>query len=123
MPEIKFPNIEEILAKKGICDYGDVQMAVDEAVIEFCLDYAPWDTGELANSPYMHDIGIGKITYSATGENGYNYASHQYYLHGIDEVPTGNYHNQNGRRGSWWAERMAIDRIHDIERRAKEAIK
>ena len=123
MPEIKLPNIEEILAKKGICDNGSVQTAVDEAVIEYCLDYAPWGNGELANSPYMYDIGIGRITYSAKGENGYNYAARQYYLHGMEEVPTGNYRNQNGMRGSWWAERMAMDRIHDIEQRAKEAIK
>ena len=123
MPEIKLPNIEEILAKKGICDNGSVQTAVDEAVIEYCLDYAPWGNGELANSPYMYDIGIGRITYSAKSENGYNYAARQYYLHGMEEVPTGKYQNQNGMRGSWWAERMAMDRIHDIEQRAKEAIK
>lgn len=122
MTRIEFPDIEEILAKKGFTEGGAVQMAIDEAVIEYCLDYCPWDTGELANSPYMFDIGKGKITYSATSPEGYNYASTQYYLHGIDDVPTGNYHNQNGRRGSYWAERMALDRMNDIIERAKEAI-
>ncbi len=123
MAQIKFPDIERILEEKGFGENGAVQMAVDEAVIEYCLDYCPWDTGELANSPYMFDIGKGKITYSAVGEDGYNYASRQYYLHGIDDVPTGEYHNQNGRRGAYWAERMALDRMNDIVQRAKEAMK
>ncbi len=123
MTKITFPDIESILESKGFGDGGAVQTAIDEAVIEFCLDYCPWDTGELANSPYLHDIGKGQITYSATSPEGYDYASTQYYLHGIDEVPTGDYHNQNGRRGSYWAERMSLDRMKDIISRAKGAIK
>lgn len=107
--EVRLPEIEEIMAKRGICDGGKVQEAVDLAIVKYNLDYCPWLSGELANSPYSHDIGIGQITYGVEN-NGFNYASYQYYLQTEPE----NYSNQNGLRGNAWNDRMKLDHIKDI---------
>ena len=115
---LELPTIEKILKDRGICDYGKVQMAVDEDVIKYDLDYCPWLTGELANSPYQYKVGEGEITYSAYGTDGYNYAQYQYYLITLPE----NYSNQNGLRGNMWFDRMKADHIEDIIRHAQRVL-
>lgn len=116
--EIRLPDIELLLAQKGLGAYGKVQMAIDKDVIEFNKIYCPWLTGRLANSPYEHEVGAGTITYRAIGNNGYNYAGYQYYLITAPE----NYSNQNGFRGNHWNDRMKIDRIDEIIRHAQSVL-
>ena len=62
------------LTAHGLEPNGPVQMAIDNAVISYCMPYAPFETGTLARSPYLASPpGGGKVIYDTP------YARYLYY--------------------------------------------
>lgn len=111
----KLPGVKNVLKKYGIEPYGDLQMFLADEIVYYCIDYVPYLSGQLANSPIDRGIiedGGQTVRWSAKGDNGYNYAGYQYYLQ--DWYPEPNYSNQNGLRGSHWDKRMMADHRQDI---------
>ena len=54
----------EIMRRRGIDSGGRVQRYVDNAVLDFCADYIPFDTGELNRSGERNTrIGSGEVIY------------------------------------------------------------
>lgn len=118
-----------------------VQMAVDNAVISYCMPYCPFETGTLAQSPYRASPpGSGQVVYNTP------YARYLYYgevmgpnIPVFDDdsgVPT-RYFSPPGRKkhltgkklkynqdtnplaGAFWFERMKADHLQDILREAR----
>lgn len=115
------PQINKILKDRGLEPSGEIQQFLAEQVLYYCIDYVPYLTGELAESPLSNGTiekhgnlsnNATTITWKAEGKNGYNYAGYQYYLQ--DWFPNPKYSNQNGLRGSHWDKRMMIDHRKDI---------
>ncbi len=109
-PELKLilKPTEAILKEKGLERGGAVQRAVDEAVIDLCEPYVPYDTGALKESPRTcSPPGGGQVVY------GMPYARRQYYENKGD----------GGLRGARWFDRMKADRREDIVRIAGEVVK
>lgn len=132
----------DLLKRMNLQSGGRVQQVIDKSVIDWNLQYCPWDTGTLAKSPYSAtEIGSGKVVYPGP------YARYQYYgeVYGpnipkeIDasgdviqwaspekKYPTGrdiNYSKDvNPLAGSYWFERMKADHKEDILREAKNAV-
>lgn len=132
---------ESLLERCGLEPGGRVQMAVDKAVIDWCTQYVPFDTGLLAQSPYgATAIGTGKVIYPGP------YAQYLYYGEiygpnipvfdddsgiptryfsppGQKKHPTGRpltYNtNTNPLAGSFWDRRMAADHLDDIIKEAQ----
>lgn len=96
---------EEILRELGLDKSGAVQKAIDEAVIDLCEPYVPFDTGALKESPKTCSS-PGTVVY------GVPYARRQYYENKGD----------GGLRGARWFDRMKSDRMAEIVERAKEAV-
>ncbi len=122
---------------------GRVQQVIDKTVIDYNLQYAPWDSGVMAKSAYgATQIGSGKVVYPGP------YAHYMYYgevygpnipvyendmgaptrffsLPGQKKHPTGRalqYKTDvNPLAGSFWFERMKADRMQDIIQEAKNA--
>ena len=122
---------------------GRVQQVIDKTVIDYNLQYAPWDSGALAKSAYnATQIGSGKIVYPGP------YAHYMYYgeVYGPNIPvfeddsgvparffsPPGQKKHPTGRAlqyktdvnplaGSFWFERMKADRMQDIIQEAKNA--
>lgn len=120
---------------------GLVQQAVDKAVIDWCLQYCPWDSGTLAKSAYTAtEIGSGTVVYPGP------YAHYLYYgeVYGpnipvFDDdsgeptgffSPPGKKKHPTGRKlefntdtnplaGPFWFERMKADHLNDIVREAR----
>lgn len=120
----------------GLGKGGPVQMAIDNAVISYNMQYVPWETGTLAKSPYRaSQPGSGQVIYPGP------YARYQYYGQvygpnipvfdddsgvptrffsppGQKKHPTGRslQYNQdtNPLAGSYWFERMKADHLKDI---------
>lgn len=114
---VYMPSINKILKDRGICKNGATQQAVADAVAYYSIDYVPYLEGTLAQSPIIDGIvedGGETVRYRAYGNNGYNYASYQYYLQDWYQDPK--YSNQNGLRGSHWDKRMKADHIEDIRK-------
>lgn len=62
------------LTAHGLEPGGPVQMAIDNAVISYCMPYVPFETGTLARSPYTASPpGSGKVVYDTP------YARYLYY--------------------------------------------
>ncbi len=62
------------LTAHGLEPGGPVQMAVDNAVISYCMPYVPFETGTLARSPYLASPpGGGQVIYETP------YARYLYY--------------------------------------------
>lgn len=62
--DLRMESVEKILAKRGLNKNGRVQVAIDRAVIKFCMPYVPKDTGALESSPYTASIpGSGRVVY------------------------------------------------------------
>ena len=86
----------EIMRRRGIDSGGRVQRYVDNAVLDFCADYIPFDTGELNRSGERNTrIGSGEVIYEAP------YARRWYYR---DAQFQG-----SPKRGTYWFERMKQD--------------
>ena len=122
---------------------GKVQQVIDKCVIDYNLQYAPWDSGTLAKSAYSAtQIGSGEVIYPGP------YAHYMYYgeVYGPNipvfeddsGIPTrffsppGRKKHPTGRAlqyktdvnplaGSFWFERMKADRLQDIIQEAKNA--
>ena len=131
----------DLLKSANLEKGGLVQMAIDKAVIDWDLQYCPWDTGTLARSPYSaSEIGSGEVVYPGP------YARYLYYgeimgpnIPVFDDnsgVPTRFWSPPNqpkhltGRplkfskdpnplAGSFWFERMKADHKDDIVKEAK----
>lgn len=123
---------------------GRVQQVIDKTVIDYCIPYAPFDSGALAKSAYgATQIGSGKVVYPGP------YAHYQYYgevygpnipvfeddsgtptrffsTPGSKKHPTGRKltykKDVNPLAGSFWVERMKADRMQDILREAERAM-
>lgn len=120
---VKMPSVNKMLKDRGICPNGEVQLAVADAVAYYNIDYVPYLTGTLAESPIVNGIvedGGQSVRYRAYAENGYNYAGYQYYLE--DWHPDAQFSNQNGLRGSHWDKRMKADHIKDIEKYVQDVL-
>ncbi len=120
---------------------GLVQQTIDKSVIDWNLQYCPWETGNLAKSAYTAtQIGSGKVIYPGP------YAHYLYYggVYGpnipiFDDdsgEPTGFFSPPNKKKhptgraleystdvnplaGAFWFERMKADHLDDIVREAK----
>ena len=139
--EIRMKTVEQILSERGLNKGGRVQMAIDRAVIKYCMPYVPKDTGVLESSPYTASIiGSGKVVYPGP------YARYQYYgevmgpnipvFEDDSGIPTrffsppGQKKHLTGRplqykqdlnplAGSFWFNRMKADHANDIVREAR----
>lgn len=136
------PSQEILLERMNLEAGGKVQMAVDAAVIKFCMPYVPMDTGTLMKSPYsVTKIGQGEVIYPGP------YAHYMYYgeVYGPnipierdaegnvmrwvsppEKHPTGRQlqydTSKNPLAGSFWFERMKADRLNDIIEEAKKYV-
>lgn len=132
---------QDIVKRFGLEKGGRVQMAIDKAVIDWCQQYTPWDTGTLSKSAYGATIiGSGVVRYPGP------YAHYQYYGEvygpnipifedesgvptrfvspkGKKKSPTGkNLQYQktvNALAGPFWFERMKADHKKDIIQEAE----
>lgn len=130
-----------LLAKLNLDNGGQVQKAIDKAVIDWNLQYCPWETGTLAKSPYsVTELGAGEVIYPGP------YAHYLYYGEvygpnipifeddsgeptrwfsppGQPKLPTGRElqysTDPNPLAGSYWFERMKADHLDDIIKEAK----
>lgn len=134
-------NTAAMLKKFNLESGGLVQQVIDKSIIDYSLQYAPWETGSLAKSAYgATQIGSGKVIYPGP------YAHYQYYGEvygpnipvfeddsgiptrffsrpGEKKHPTGRSlqyaTDVNALAGPFWVERMKADHIDDIVREAK----
>lgn len=134
---------QELLRRFNLESGGKVQQVIDKAVIDFNLQYVPWETGTLGKSAYTAtQIGSGKVVYPGP------YARYLYYGEvygpnipvfedGSGEPtrffsPPGQKKHPTGRElqyakdlnplaGSYWLERMKADHLNDIIQEAKDA--
>lgn len=134
-------DVASMLRKFNLEQGGKVQQVIDKSVIDYCLQYVPWETGTLGKSAYgATQIGSGKVVYPGP------YAHYLYYgeVYGPNipvfeddsGVPTrffsppGRKKHPTGRElqyatdvnplaGSYWFERMKADHMKDIIREAK----
>lgn len=89
-----------------------VQKAIDRSVIDWCVPYCPWRTGDLALSPYTaSDIGSGTVIY------GVPYAGECYYGEKYQSFSTA----VNPLAGSFWFDRAMADHAGDVFDAALEA--
>lgn len=138
------PDVNKLLSRLNLESGGRVQQAIDKAVIDWNMQYVPWETGLLAKSPYaVTDIGSGTVVYPGP------YAHYQYYGEvygpnipifdddtedptgwfsppGREKYPTGRdlqyKTDTNPLAGSFWHERMKADHIDDIVQEAKNNV-
>ena len=137
------PTSRAILREYNLLTGGRVQQAIDKAVIDYSLQYVPWETGTLAKSAYgATRIGSGTVVYPGP------YAHYQYYGEvygpnipvfeddsgvptrffsppGQKKYPTGRplHHatDVNPLAGPFWIRRMKVRHMKDIIREAKNA--
>ena len=133
-----------MLTRLNLQSGGLVQQTVDKAVIDWSLQYCPWDTGNMAKSAYTAtQIGSGEVVYPGP------YAHYQYYGEvygpnipifdddsgeptgffsppGKKKHPTGRalHHNTdtNPLAGPFWFERMKADHLKDIVKEARSVV-
>lgn len=131
----------ELLKKVHLEKGGLVQQSIDKSVIDWDMQYCPWETGTLAKSPYsMSEIGSGEVVYAGP------YARYLYYgeimgpnIPVFDDdtgIPTrfwsppGEPKHLTGRElkfntdvnplaGAFWFKRMKADHKDDILREAQ----
>lgn len=139
-PEDAVAMLESLNLESG----GQVQQVIDKAVIDWDMQYVPWETGALARSAYTATvIGSGEVVYPGP------YAHYQYYgeVYGPNipirddnsgEItgwfsPPGKKKHPTGRAlsysmdvnplaGSFWFERMKADHLQDIIEEAQKAV-
>lgn len=131
----------EMLRRLNLQSGGLVQQTIDKSVIDWNLQYCPWDSGALAKSAYTAtQIGSGQVRYPGP------YAHYQYYGEvygpnipifddnsgeptgfwsppGQRKKPTGRElqysKDKNPLAGPFWFERMKADHLGDIVKEAK----
>lgn len=123
--------IPEILARRNLEPFGEVQKYIDSEVLRLSSPYVPHLSGTLEKSGNLHtDIGSGEVVWNTP------YARFQYY----EKVMVGEksrsawakpnekkvvinkklqYHG-GGLRGGFWFERMKADHKSDIIKGAAE---
>lgn len=135
---------DQILNKYNLQTGGKAQQVLDKSVIDWCLQYCPWETGSLAKSAYAATtIGSGKVIYPGP------YARYLYYgevmgpnipvFEDDTGIPT-RYYSPPGRKkhltgrqlqfskdanplaGSLWFERMKADHKADIIKEVKSVV-
>lgn len=139
--KVVFNGGDDLLRRFHLEEGGLVQQAIDKSVIDWNLQYCPWETGSLAKSAYAATVlGSGKVVYPGP------YARYLYYgeVYGpnipvFDDntgeptsffSPPGQKKHPTGRKlqystdvnplaGSFWFERMKADHKDDILREAK----
>ena len=137
MPRTSAEMLRRFNLEKG----GLVQQVIDKTVIDYDLQYVPWETGSLGKSAYSAtQIGSGKVIYPGP------YAHYMYYgeVYGPNIPvyeddsgvparffsPPGQKKHPTGRAlqyatdvnplaGPFWFERMKADRMQDIIQEAK----
>lgn len=138
-----FASSDDLLQRFHLEKGGLVQQVIDKSVIDWNLQYCPWETGTLAKSAYSAtQLGEGKVIYPGP------YAHYMYYgeIYGpnipiFDDntgEPTG-FYSPPGRKkrptgrqmqyatdvnplaGSFWFERMKADHKDDILKEARSA--
>lgn len=138
-------NVDDIIDKKGLGAYGDVQKAIDSECIRQVQPYIPMDTGTLAGAFTKTKIGSGEIIQSTP------YARYLYYgeLYVDPITMKGAFHDKETGRfwsrpntqkipsgrplkydttkhpmaGPRWFDRMFADHKEDILQAAKEQVK
>lgn len=129
----------ELKRRLGVDPGGNVQKAVDTAVIRECFPYVPFDEGILAGSAYAAtEIGSGEVIYDTP------YARYQYYgeVYGPnfpitengtvvgfysppEKFPTGQKLEYSTEKhtmaGSHWFDRAMADHKEDILKEAQDA--
>lgn len=113
--------IPEILARRNLEPYGEVQKYIDSEVLRLSSPYVPHLSGALEKSGNLHtDIGSGEVVWNTP------YARYQYYGYvmvgnppkQVTNIPL-KYHG-GGLRGKLWFERMKADHKSDIIKGAAE---
>lgn len=140
---VRWNGTTDLLKKHNLEKGGLVQQTIDKSVIDWCLQYCPWETGSLAKSAYSATtIGSGKVIYPGPaahylyygevyGPNIWNGDGHVenapqpfFSPKGKKKHPTGrelHYSTEvNPLAGAFWFERMKADHREDILREAKE---
>lgn len=115
-----FITPDELIKKIGTVVGGDVQKAVDTAVIRECEPYVPYRTGRLSNSVHIATaIGSGEVVYSTP------YARSMYYgvLYGSNAKIM--HYNQAMHKfaGSYWFDRAMAENKKKILKEAQNAAK
>lgn len=138
---VRWNGASDLLRKHHLEPGGLVQKAIDKSVIDWNLQYCPWETGTLAKSAYSATtIGSGKVVYPGP------YARYLYYGEvygpnipvyeddsgvptrffsppGQKKHPTGRSlefnRDTNPLAGPFWFERMKADHKDDILREAR----
>ena len=137
-----FIDTKQFIKKYGVGGGGDVQKAVDAAVIRECFPYVPFDEGILAGSANTAtEIGSGEVVYDTP------YARYLYYgeVYGPnipivengeivgwrspkEKYPTGrelNFENSREKNGplagSHWFDRAMADHKDDVLKEAQDA--
>ena len=139
MPNDTAALLQRFNLQKG----GKVQQVNEKCVIDYDLQYAPWETGATAKSAYgATQIGSGKVVYPGPASH-YLYYGEVYgpnipVFEDDSGIPTrffsppGKKKHPTGRAlqyktdvnplaGSFWFERMKADRLQDIIQEAKNA--
>lgn len=137
-------DTQELKERLGLNPEGRVQQVIDKSVIDWGLQYVPWDTGTLGKSPYVETkIGSGIVKYAGP------YARYLYYgeVYGPnipifddnsgepsgywsppeqEKLPTGRQlqfdTSVNPMAGPFWFEREKADHLQDIIDEARAAV-
>lgn len=123
---------------------GLVQQTIDKSVIDWNLQYCPWETGNQAKSAYTAtQIGSGRVIYPGPAAH-YLYYGEVYgpnipIFDDDSGEPTGFFSPPNKKKhptgkaleystdvnplaGAFWFERMKADHLEDIVREAKSVV-
>lgn len=137
---IQFNGGQDLLHRCNLEPGGLVQQTIDKSVIDWNLQYCPWESGSMAKGAYTAtQIGSGRVVYPGP------YARYQYYgeVYGPnipvfednsgaptrffsppEKHPTGRaltYNTDtNPMAGPFWFERMKADHASDIVKEAND---
>lgn len=140
-----FLDDDALLKRFNLEAGGLVQQMIDKSVIDWSLQYCPWETGTLAKSAYTAtQMGSGQVIYPGP------YARYLYYGEvygpnipifddntgnpmgffsppGKQKMPTGRAlefsTDVNPLAGPFWFERMKADHLYDILEEAKSVVR
>lgn len=132
--KLDLPDTDGLLKKHNLETGGLVQKVIDKSVIDYSIPYCPFDTGELANSPYSAMVvGSGEVVYPGSA------ARYLYYGHVCTDERGRTFVGEGERKpvvtdreleyktdlnplaGAFWVERMKADHLNDILEEAKHA--
>lgn len=137
-------NQKAALERLNLQSGGLVQQAVDKAVIDYSLQYCPWDTGQMAKSAYAAtQIGSGKVIWPGPQAHylyyGMVYGPNIPVFEDNSGIPTGFFSppgkkkhptgdalqyntDTNPLAGPFWVDRMVADHMEDIVKEAKSVV-